>query len=270
MKYMLSSRSVFQSLAVHFRVTLGFLSGRSRLPKSLALAKLRPFALLALCAFGLVACGGDKAVISKDRSVDYRTARSLPPLIKTLPAAETPVVAATSVAVTSPMPSSPEERDTAQPDLARSYAPTVIATESLASAQIDATDAQPAAESAIAVSSSIITTADNTARLLVAAPLNTAWSYVIAQARASDLSIFSRNVADARMFIGCKGIPQAGSVKKAGRWTFFNRDKPDEAAQYCSLKLQEQGSQTLVSVLDTSGNEVDAAFGESILSSLLE
>ncbi len=279
MKHMLSPRSVMQSFVNASRAG----ACRNRAPLSFELsqlltiahfAHLRTWLLCALCASGLAACGGERAVVSEDKSVDYRSARSLPPLMKTLPSNETNVpTGSVSTAPTSSM-----ARDKAVPDTARSYAPTSITSEPLQndspdSMQIEVgaqTSPEQAGEPPVNVSSSIITTADNTSRLLVTASLNTAWNYVIAQARGSKLSIFSRNVADARMYIGCKGIPQEGSAKKKKGWTIFNRDKPAEAAQYCSLKLQEQGSNTHVLVLDTTGTEVDAEFAEPILNGLMQ
>ncbi len=252
--------------------------GAGHLPTWVNIAVMRRWLLWSLCALGLAACGGNRAVDSQDKSVDYRSARSLPPLIKTIPANTQSAATSSEPESSSTAPTGTMTRDEAVPDTARSYAPTSITSEPLESdspdsMQIEAgAQASPeqAGEPSTNVSSSIITTADNTARLLVTASLNTAWNYVIAQARGSELSIFSRNVADARMYIGCKGIPQEGAAKKKKGWTIFNRDKPAAAAQYCSLKLQEQGSNTHVLVLDTTGNEVDAEFAEPILNGLVQ
>jgi uncharacterized lipoprotein len=226
---------------------------------------------LLVCSVFLAGCARDKAIVSEDNSIDYRSAVSLPPLIKTLPSTTSVdnAAASTSVAVSqaedqsAPGASAQEEADTTS-----RYESANVVAEPLAAELVSEPVSDQDEVRANSIAASIINTRDNTSRLQVEAPLNTAWTFVLAQARVAGMSIFSRNVADSRMFIGCANIPKTSTSKKSGRWTFFNRDKKADAAQYCSLILRKDGARTQVSVLDTNGSEVDSEYAEPILARL--
>jgi uncharacterized protein YcfL len=232
---------------------------RNQAINSVGLGLAKSGVAILLCSLILVGCARDRAIVSEDNSVDYRSARSLPPLIKTIPASEMD----TKTAQGSTIESAVNQNSTINiaSGAARSFETDENALQTLA--------AEEQSKSVNAIYSQIINSGDNTVRLSVDAPMSTAWHYVVAQAKTAGISIFSRNVANSRMFIGCGDIPKTSAVKESSRWKFFGRDEKLNSAQYCSLKLRESAGKTLVSVLDTTGSEVDSEFAEPILGRLL-
>jgi len=230
-----------------------------------------------LTVLALSACGGGKKISTKDNSVDYKSAKSLPPLKKPSRVVVAPNPAPTISSTTA------SEESIAQIDepLVQKEAPIVQAEEPIAQAEEPIAQAQEpevqgqvevaeAAETSepLALNASVVTETSGQARLVVEADFEQAWEYLSENMKKSDLTIFSRNKEAGRFSIGCANIAAAPTVVKSGRWSFFNRGKQLNL-EYCSLKVAEKRGKTSVSVLNRAGEEVSGEYSNTVFSRIL-
>jgi len=138
----------------------------------------------------------------------------------------------------------------------------------IAAQVVDQVSAEPVQPSKSSVISASVLEADDTARLRIDASLDQAWSYLSSNLQKSDITVHNRNRAAGRFSIGCASIDDSDSNKKtSGGWSIFRRKA--ESSEHCSLHVQENKSDTLVSVINRSGLEVVAADAKQIFSRLL-
>jgi len=200
---------------------------------------------VAVVLSNLSACGTRKVVVTSDDSVDYKSARSLPPLIK--PAQDTaPSVESTVSQVVSESNSEP---------VLSTNAETAAVSSDLNSASI-----QPNVNA-------VLKSKSNFTRLSIDSDFDTAWVYLAEKLRSSDLTVFSRNKSAGRIAIGCSDVGDEITEVKAGRWSIFNRRTP-QASEYCSLQLNKKGGEIQVSVLDRVGVETTVEKARLILEQL--
>ncbi len=256
-------------------------------------------ALIVSLALGLTACQSGKKIDTVDDSADYRSARALPPLKKPDPR-DTDVVepVAQDVAVAAPESTTAESANEVsdqqqQPDSpAREslvLSPAEMQNNDDASSTASKVDEAISVEStseptlAAAIDSSLpkspgensleaanLTSSDDSTKLEIPADFDSAWAFLTKSLVESELTVFSRNKEAGRISIGCGEIAENGEVevKRAGGWSIFNRRKA-QASEYCSLQAEERKGQTVVSVLNRSGQEVGADYGRNVLNKIL-
>jgi len=222
-------------------------------------------------ALSLSACGGGKKISTKDNSVDYRSAQSLPPLKKPSRVVVTPTQvpsAAPQVTAIEPSASVAEQADS---DVIREEA---VVAENLIE-DSSAVTAEPITEPVTlpstpnpVLNASVVREKSGQARLEVAAGFEQAWQYLSSNLQKSDLTVFSRNKEAGRFSIGCANIAAAPTVVKSGRWSFFNRDR-QENQEYCALQAVEKRGTTIVSVLNRAGEEVSGEYSNNVFSRIL-
>ena len=272
--------------------------------------KLVRYLLVVLVGLALTGCTSTKRTTKVDDSVDYKSARTLPPLkqkrnIAAIPASPAAVAPQPQVepTPTNDIASAPIEaldRDTAPEELVAEVVeepavveePTVVdestvVEESMVVEEsslveepavveepVVATVQEPTVTNSTAaqtqITAQVITTKQSYKRLQVNAATHPAWAYVREQAKNAGLSIFSRDVASRRLYIGCGAIPEKVTTTRKGGWTIFKRDNNASAAEYCSLKLTGDGDITFVSVLDKAGGEVAGESAEAVLMMLAQ
>ena len=199
----------------------------------------------------MTGCGGAKTPV--DKSADYKSARSLPPLQK--PQRQSSVVIDKSKpsvpdvqtrTIESPTPSSvianDQENQAASVDL------------ELASSSVD-------------IVGELIETSSVALRLQVNAGFDLAWNFLGQQLQGSKITVFSRNKDAGRIAIGCGDADQQASVSRSGGWSIFRRDKK-QISDYCSLQLDERRGGTIVTLLDRHGDEIESDYSASVFSQL--
>jgi len=250
-----------------------------------------PTLLMLLTVLALSACGGGKKISTKDNSVDYKSAKSLPPLKKPSRVVVAPKPAPTISSTTAseesiaqideplvqkeaPIVQAEEPIAQAEEPIAQVEEPIAQAEEPIAQAQEPEVQGQvevaEAAETSepLALNASVVTETSGQARLVVEADFEQAWEYLSENMKKSDLTIFSRNKEAGRFSIGCANIAAAPTVVKSGRWSFFNRGKQLNL-EYCSLKVAEKRGKTSVSVLNRAGEEVSGEYSNTVFSRIL-
>ncbi len=250
-----------------------------------------PTLLMLLTVLTLSACGGSKKISTKDNSVDYKSAKSLPPLKKPSRVVVAPRPAPTISSTPAPQQSAEQieeplvQTETPTPQIqepvAQAEEPIVQTQESVAEVeepvvQAQEPEVQTQAEEAdavetnqpLALNASVVTEGSGQARLVVDASFEQAWEYLSQNMKKSDLTIFSRNKEAGRFSIGCANIAAAPTVVKSGRWSFFNRGKQLNL-EHCSLKLAEKRGKTSVSVLNRAGEEVSGEYSNTVFSRIL-
>ena len=218
----------------------------------------------------LVACTSNRIVVTSDDSVDYKSAKSLPTLIKPedLPAEpNTPTQVEQSVVqveeVVAVKPTIVSQPDSvASEDIQLSEPSTEPVYEDTTDVELD-----PQTTKGISVVSSDIVTQGATTRLRIDSDWDAAWDYLVDQLNSSGLTVFSRNKTAGRIAIGCGQIGDEVKVTRSGGWSIFNR-KSVKASEYCSLQMKDKGDTILVSVLDRAGNEAPQQEGQVVLSGL--
>jgi len=244
----------------------------------------------------LASCGSRGVVSTKDDSVDYKTARRLPPLKKPskvlIP--ETSPSAASDVAVVK-QPALNDAVDTATPlsesrigslpadsVTVDSSATDSSATDSSAkgSSTADAPNTDlvsssstpsvsTTANSVNEISTEISNLKNNTARLKVAGDYDVAWEYLVNKLGRSSVTVFSRNKAAGRFAIGCAAFQMPESEdSEAGGWAIFNRSRA-VSDDYCTLSVSESRGNIVVSALDRDGDEVGKVGATLVFEQLL-
>lgn len=186
----------------------------------------------------LASCGSSGKKSTKDASVNYKTARQLPPLKKP------PKTAAESVAVSEvAVDGAPQSGD-------------IVVAESVKT---------PASQ----VSTKITEVKKNTARLTMDSEFDVAWEYLADKLSQSSITVFSRNKAAGRIAIGCSAydLPQSED-RDSGGWAIFNRRRSNDE-EYCSLSVSSSRSDTVVSAHDREGDEIGKAGATLVFEKLL-
>lgn len=202
--------------------------------RSSSLGLFHPIALRVICIVlvaGLTACTSSKRMTRVDDSVEYKSARALPPL-----------------------------------KYERNQAVSVAPSGNTASADNGVVSI---GGGAVNVQAELIASTRGYKRLQLMSVGREAWNYTRQKAKESGLSIFSRDFASGRIYIGCGDIDSVAKPAKKSGWTVFKRDEQSAAADHCSLKLNEEGGKTVVRVLNKAGVEVVAEQAEPILLGLL-
>ena len=207
----------------------------------------RAFAIcvLVVATLSVSACGRNKIVNTVDDSAEYKSAKALPPLQKPRSIDPKPVIAS-------------------QPAVTESVVSTQTAAtedQKVVAAPVTSSESKPASSA-----DSEIVIANNKAKLIINSDLDSAWGLLTNSLTNSELTVFSRNKTAGRIAIGCAeiGNDTQSSVKRAGGWSIFSRKK-QRTSEYCALQTQERKGQTLVRVLDRTGEEVTAEYGRVIL-----
>ena len=209
----------------------------------------------------LSACSRGKVIVTSDDSVEYKSARSLPPLIK------------------------PTQGTTPSTAPAPSTVPTVSQVEPISNSEpivdsVSESDLRDDTEAVVAVAPSglkstsiqsnlnaVLDTKSNSTRLSIDSDWDGAWAYLIEKLKDSDLTVFSRNKTAGRIAIGCSEVGEEVTETKAGRWSIFNRKKV-QASEYCSLQMNKKGGDIQVSVLDRVGVEASVDKARLVLEKL--
>ena len=199
----------------------------------------------------MTGCGGAKTPI--DKSADYKSARSLPPLQK--PQRQS------SVVIDKPKPSVPD----VQTRTIESPKPSsVIANEQ--DNQTLSVDSE-LATSSIGIVGQVVETGSEAVRLQVDADFELAWNFLSEQLQGSKITVFSRNKDAGRIAIGCGDADRQASVSRSGGWSIFRRDKK-QISDYCALQLDERRRGTIVTLLDRHGDEIESDYSASVFSQL--
>ena len=200
---------------------------------------------VAVVLSNISACSKRKVVVTSDDSVEYKSARSLPPLIKPTQGTS-PSVASTESQVESV--SNLEPVQSANVDKV------------VAPSGIDSASVQPSVKA-------VIRSKSNSTRLSIDSGWDAAWVYLTEKLKGSDLTVFSRNKSAGRIAIGCSDVGEGVIETKAGGWSIFNRKKP-QASEYCSLQMNKKGRGIHVSVLDRVGVEAGVEKARLVLEQL--
>lgn len=226
--------------------------------------------LLLAAAVFLSGCGRNRVVSTEDDSADYKSARALPPLKKTIPKAPE-VSPEVDSAPLDPAPIAAQETGSeldvdpiVEPELAAQDV--VVQDTVLQDSATEENDVEEVISESGTSSETSIAVIGNKAKLIIDRDLDSAWGLLTESLTNSEVTVFSRNKAAGRISIGCAeiGNEAEGAVRRAGGWSIFTRKKP-RASEYCSLQTQEKRGQTLVKVLDRAGEEVSAEYGRPIL-----
>ncbi|MCH2189777.1 MAG: hypothetical protein MK188_02480 [Gammaproteobacteria bacterium] len=228
--------------------------------------------ILACLAMLLIGCTSNRIVVTSDDSVDYKSAKSLPPLIKPEDLAEKPAVLASPS-----QQSEVEVEEGVDSDPAVSAETLVVANEDEGSPITGETDndsvvtnseetASTSLADSVLISTSLVSKGATT-RLQINSRWDPAWDYLVDQLNSSGLTVFSRNKTAGRIAIGCGDIEHRVKVTRSGGWSIFNR-KSEKTTEYCSLQMKDEGDIVLVSVLDRAGNEVPQKESDTVLSGL--
>jgi len=244
----------------------------------------------------LASCGSRGVVSTKDDSVDYKTARRLPPLKKPskvlIP--ETSPSAASDVAVVK-QPALNDAVDTATPlsesrigslpadsvtvdssatdSSATDSSATGSSTADAPNTDLVSSSSTPSvsttANSVNEISTEISNLKNNTARLKVAGDYDVAWEYLVNKLGRSSVTVFSRNKAAGRFAIGCAAFQMPESEdSEAGGWAIFNRSRA-VSDDYCTLSVSESRGNIVVSALDRDGDEVGKVGATLVFEQLL-
>jgi len=244
----------------------------------------------------LASCGSRGVVSTKDDSVDYKTARRLPPLKKPskvlIP--ETSPSAASDVAVVT-QPALNDAVDTATPlsesrigslpadsvtvdssatdSSATDSSATGSSTADAPNTDLVSSSSTPSvsttANSVNEISTEISNLKNNTARLKVAGDYDVAWEYLVNKLGRSSVTVFSRNKAAGRFAIGCAAFQMPESEdSEAGGWAIFNRSRA-VSDDYCTLSVSESRGNIVVSALDRDGDEVGKVGATLVFEQLL-
>jgi len=246
--------------------------------------------LLGACMLGVLSlssCGGGKIIQTVDDSVNYESAKELPPLRKpsranpsTVAEVEEPVVEPSAPIVSQSVDQKPPSDDNEEALAAVDpESDQVLTTEPLIEESQTDTDSVVVAEDVVdesvdqdtsSITASVVEVGSNSSRLEITAGFESAWNYLVSNLQSSDVTVFARNKSAARMSIGCAGIDDQDSsaVEKRGRWSFFNRDKKGRL-EYCSLQFLEKRGVTQVSVVNRSGQEVLAESSNAVFERIL-
>ncbi len=214
-------------------------------------------ALVALPLLAIAACGGSKK--SVDQSVDYRSAQSLPPLVK--PSDESSLPSG----VTFDEPANQAVNDAAPP--------AAEVGDSADSSTIDSPVEDAVSESASttgasAISAKVIELGNGASRLEVAAGFDSAWFFLSDSLKTSGVTVFSRNKKAGRIAIGCGALETAPQVTRSGGWSIFSRGKK-RGNDYCSLQMTERRGASSVQVLNRAGDEVGSEYSNDIFNRIL-
>lgn len=202
---------------------------------------LKRAALLCLLSL-MVACTNNKIVVETDDSVEYKSARSISPLIKPKGLEiETQVV-------NGKLENSIIER-----------AQSINSDSSLYETRNSASQVHQGVSNLISQ--------EGTTRLMIESDWDTAWDYLVTQLNDSGLTVFSRNKSAGRIAIGCGEVGDEVDTDRSGGWSIFNR-RTEKASEYCSLQMKDKGNSVLVSVLDRVGREAPQKESQSVLSGL--
>ena len=210
----------------------------------------------------LASCGSGGKVSTQDKSVEYQSARKLPPLKKPSPVVNSTPAEANEGAVEE----SPTSGEVAA---AQSLVPS-------ADPLIQESNATTEANSAVAntstqkVEAQITNLRNNIARLTVASEFDAAWDYLTTRLARSSVTVFSRNKAAGRFAIGCAAfrVPDEGSSSRSGGWAIFNRGSGKDE-EYCALSVSTARGNTVVSALDREGEEVGKAGAVLVFNEIL-
>lgn len=238
-------------------------------------SKLKQLKALVLftCVLSLSACAG-KAVLTKDDSADYKSARSLPPLKK--PSRVTygtppPVNESAPVAVESPVSNDntlDSELENSVPSQENSFVPEPIdepiVEQQVIEEQVEIAQAVDSSE----LQTQIISVNDNTKRLSIDAEAKQAWQFLVAKLSQSDLTVHARNEKAGRFSIGCSDVDTSKGIVKRGGWSIFTR-KAEKQSDYCAMLVSSSREKTIVKVLDRSGLEANAESSQRIFERLL-
>ncbi len=231
---------------------------------------------LGLLAFVLVACAG-RTVDTVDRSVDYKSAKSLPPLIKPSSQADpAPQVSSGTVSQTAAGSGGLAVVESDDPGSQTS----VLAqggglsgaggavdgdgqrAQTNSSTSLSESDTQKATPSARVIE-------DNGAsRLSIDADFDVAWEFLTNNLKRSDITVFTRNKSAGRFSIGCGALETAPKVSRSGGWSIFTRDK-SRGSDYCALQVAERRGVSFVQVLNRAGDEVGSEFSNDVYKRIL-
>ena len=246
--------------------------------------------IVAVLSLLLASCGSRGTVTTKDDSVEYKTARKLPPLKKPskviIPqSAPSTGVQDRDVAVVKRTNSGDgvvtQSADTATPlsdssigsvtaDSATtdsvsngSVSTGSVATDSVSTGSVASADTSSIVrsdseviDSFRGISTEITTLKNNTARLKVASDFEDSWEYLAAKLARSTVTVFARNKAARRFSIGCAAFDAPESDDSGGSgWAIFKRNRT-VSDEYCALSVSESRGNTIVSALDRDGDEV--------------
>ena len=242
---------------------------------------------LALC---LSACGGGKVIETKDDSVDYRSAQSLPPLKKPeligRPLQQTSSVQAAAI---EPVDLEPVEEITGSDESVDALDSSDVAEQQIETQSSDDQQTEelsaidqssqypepeiessaPALSSRPMVNSKVVRGQAGYSMLQIEADSDTAWTYVLESLQASDITVFTRNKDAGKFSIGCGDIPSQQKVVKKGGWSIFNRQKSTGESPYCSLNMIESKTYVSVAVFDKLGQPVDSQYSEPLFNRLM-
>ena len=233
--------------------------------------RVSTIAIVLVMSLLLASCGSRGTISTKDDSVEYQTARKLPPLKKpsTVLVPESSATTAQSVAVENRSGASDfvvvESVDTATPitDSSIDSLPAdSVSTDSISTDSVSTS-------SFSGISAEITNLKNNTARLKVATDFDTAWEYLTTKLGRSSVTVFSRNKAARRFSIGCAAfqVPESEDSESGG-WAIFNRNRV-VSDEYCALSVSESRGNTVVTARDREGDEVGKVGATLVFEQLL-
>ena len=241
--------------------------------------------IVAVLSLLLASCGSRGTVTTKDDSVEYKTARKLPPLKKPskviIPqsAPSTGVqdrdvavvkrtnsgdgVVTQSADTATPLSDSSIGSVTADSATTDSVSNGSVSTGSVSTGSVASADTSSIVrsdseviDSFSGISTEITTLKNNTARLKVASDFEDSWEYLAAKLARSTVTVFARNKAARRFSIGCAAFDAPESDDSGGGgWAIFKRNRT-VSDEYCALSVSESRGNTIVSALDRDGDEV--------------
>lgn len=194
-----------------------------------------------LVVFGLSACGGARK--SVDKSADYKSARSLPPLQK--PETRSRVLVEDSQEVVGEgATNTVDSQDAGQP---------------VSSNKVPIADIELARQ--------VIKTSADVLRLRLDTDFELAWSYLSQKLQSSTVTVFTRNKDARRIDIGCGDADDPAQASRSGGWSIFRRDSKNKS-DYCALQLNERRGVTIVSLLDRRGDEIVGDYSANVFNQL--
>lgn len=204
----------------------------------------------------LAACGGRSTVVTQDDSAEYRSAQSLPPLIKPNSGREDSSVIATNSA-------SQGSGATSEPVI-NSRSPGAEETQQV-SGQGQVTPFNPA----------VVERSNGEVVLALTASPEESWQTLRTLLNQSDITVHTRNQAAGRVAIGCAaiGLPNAvgeqDTVTRRGGWSIFNRSRKPEESEHCGLQMTSAKGVSAVSVLNRQGQVVSAELARALFARLM-
>jgi len=192
--------------------------------------------LMALLSVSLLVSCSRGPVKTVDKSVEYESARSLPPL------------------------KHPDHSNDVAEQVEQAQ-PTVITLEN-----------EPITETINLLESNIIQDKQGLPLLLIESEFEQAWNYIDTQMRNKNITVYNRNKEAGVFSIGCSDIPDVPAFEgKSGGWTIFSRRKKTTVTEYCALHVTPARKKTTsAAVMNRYGQVVGGDYVGNLFESIVD